>query len=604
MEAKLYIYLFDYFIVSSLLRFAIVVLFGAQHPKHLGELRVRRIVNYGSLSDCIHLVLAILFFQQDIRVMLTSYMFFGIDFEVYWSIQSIIFLYFSIIVIGIINRFSVVYLYRDPFFFKFFSLIHLLQFSLCLLILTRGTQSIFIGWEFMGLSSILLIAFYEYRVSVLKNSLIILVIYKVSDVLLYASLIYLGSIGIYNYDQISNPYCLLVLAAACLIKSSVLPWFWLPRAVEGPTQSTAVFYGGLATHIPVYLFMNMWQERSLDSVGWPIYVIISFIICSIICSNLLSQRVNDVKNAIAYSAITQLGIIYLEIIFGYSYLAMIHCVLHGLYRMVEFLKAPSMIYSRQLIEKERKYTTSIEGKRVLGWVPKGLRIWFYGLTYREFIAPRVLVHLIENFMGLYSSHINGRVMMSYIGYSLISILFMGFSTELIFENQLTFTELGLMGLAYLFNFLALLNKYNPRSFFLSLCMSVSAILLILINKVVPGVYFSVIVFIPAMIYVSLTAIRTKATNSSKMNFRGVLHKSTEANLLVLIVGLSIIGMPGLGTFFIWHRLEHALIDFEPGLIINCYVLLTLNTITFFRFYYANYLGKHDVLKQIQATDRL
>jgi len=607
MDNRLYTYLFYYFIISSLSRFIVVLLSSIQHPAELGEKRVRWVTNYGSIIDIVHFLIAFVCLTRDTHFILPDFMFFGIDFEVNWNYLSLVFLGFSLTIISLINRFSIVYLHRDPYYYKFFSIIYILQVSLCLLVLTNGSESIFIGWELLGMSSILLIAFYEDRVSVLKNSLTILVIYKISDILLYSCLICSSASDIKHYNMITNPLVIVLLLAACLIKSSVFPWFWLPRAVEGPTQSTAIFYGGLATHIPVFIFMNVWWNQEVLSLNTYMIMMVCLICSSIICSSLLSRRMNDAKNSIAYSAITQLGVIYLEVIFGYFHLAVIHCIIHGIYRIIEFLKAPSLLHSRYSIEKDRKSVNMAMHSIYQKILPETFRLWAYRICYHEFFIPRIMMNIIENFMGLYSSRVTAKTIKSYVFYSLLTIIFVESMTVSFLNQKISIRDEVLLILGYLLNILAFTRKYNPKHCFLLMTSSVFVTVMILAEKVFPALMFDISIYIAlygiSIAYVLHQSYRKKLLDQNATNFKGRIYQSTSLNLLLLISGLSIVGMPGLGMFFIWESLEHALVHSCPGLIINAYVLLALNTIVFFRFYYANFLGKQDALKQFHASYR-
>lgn len=609
MDNKLYTYLFYYFIASSLLRFVAVLLSSIQSPRELGEKRVRWVANYGSITDIFHFVVAFIFLNQDIRFMIPNFMFSGVNFEVNWTFLSIIFLGFAIIIISLINRFSIIYLHRDTYYYKFFSIIYILQVSLYLLILTDGSESIFIGWELLGLSSILLIAFYEYRISVLKNSLIILVIYKVADILLYSALIYSSAHDIRHFSMITEPRVIIVLLLACLIKSSIFPWFWLPRAMEGPTQSTAIFYGGLATHIPVFIFINVWWGQHFQSTNVLMMVMVCLIVSSIIGSSLLSKRMNDAKNSIAYSAIAQLGIIYLEVIFGYFHLAVMHCIIHGIYRTVEFLKAPSLLYSRHSIEKDRKSISTVLDSIRKKIFYKPIRIWLYKVCYHEFFIPRVFVNLIENFIGLYSSRVIKKTIKSYTFYSLIAIIIVAAVTVYILNYKISMQDGMLFIIAYILNLFAFSNKYDPKLFFLLMTSSIFITLTVLAEKIFPILIYSLWIYVPVLAYGLYLAYRKNSNidylllDQNIKNFTGRIYKSTTMNMLILFLGLSNIGIPGFGIFFIWGHIEHALLHIYPGLIINAYVLLSLNTILFFRFYYSNYLGKQEVLNQFYASYR-
>ena len=598
MEIEFYTYLFLYFSISSLLRFFGALLMSLIHSKPLAARLVKHMTDYGSILDLLHLGLAFVLFSHDVSFIIPNFVVESFGFDVNWNMRAILFLSFSIIIISLINRFSTVYLFRDPFYFKFFAMIHLLQLALVLLILTQGNETIFIGWEFLGISSILLIGFYEYRISVLKNSLVILAIYKVADLCLYSALLYSTAAGEPYYNLMTNPYCVFALLLACLIKSSVFPWYWLPRAVEGPTQSTAVFYGSLATHIPIYIFMNVWEHHSLSSHGLFVSIAAVFILLSIVCASMLSKIANDAKNSIAYATIAQLGIIYLEVLFGFTLLATVHCLLHGIYRTVEFLRSPSILYEHQLIEQDRKFSSEPLIFRLTHIMPIKLQLWLYKMTYNEFIFPKILMDGVENFMGLFSSRINALVVKAYIFYSLSFIFFIELMTFTLGRKFFLMDEL-LLALAYALNILAMINKYRPWIFFVALTASVMISLLILADKLYPILVWGAVFATMIMFYILILDYQLRNKLQQTANFMGQMHQSNGINFLLFILGLSIIGMPGLGIFFIWIELEHALINFYPGLILSAYALLSLNTIVFFRFYYVNFLGKYDALKQIK-----
>lgn len=601
METKFFTYLFLYFTIFSILRFIWSMISCTFSPKSAAEGSIRWLVRYGSILDLIHLSLAFILLKHDVGFYLSDFIYEGFAFDVYWDWKAFVFLSFSITVISLINHFSTVYLSGDPFYFKFFSMIYLLQLALVILILTRGNESIFIGWEFLGLSSVLLIAFYEYRSSVLKNSLIILAIYKTSDLLLYGALLYSAAAGIHDYHLINNPYCLISLLLACLIKSSVIPWFWLPKAVEGPTQSTAVFYGGLATHIPVYIFMRAWDIHRISDNYLLFSGLIFLILISVFMTSILSKIASDAKNSIAYATITQLGIIYLEVLLGFTLLATIHCLMHGFYRTMEFLRSPSILYEHQLIERGKVLTETQTGTHLSHLFPERLRVWVYNYAYNEFIFPRTLMYGVECFMGLFSSRINFFVIRTYLICSSLLLLFAELIAYFSARSELIYTDQLLLLLAYLLNLLAFLNKYRPKTFLAFLSASVLVSLIILSEKIYPMTLWFAIVGILVMVSVFSLTDRFRRHLPPVANFIGQMHRSNSFNFLLLIMGLSIVGMPGLGIFYIWSRLEHVLVTGYPNQLLLVYVLLTLNTIVFFRFYYVNFLGKHDLMEEIKAV---
>src|SRR3990167_2502766 len=314
MHERLSEYFFYYFTLSSLFRFILVLVFSNKKPVLLGERRIRWMVSIGILCDLIHLFLIMIFHAQLTQATIDHFFFFSEHISIIWNGYAIAFLTFSIGTICLVLRFSSYYLHRDAYFYKFFSLVFIFEFAVCLLILTSTSESIFIGWELLGLSSVLLIAFYEHRMSVLKSALVILAIYKLSDVIFYSALISAAYYGNHIYMHINNQVLEFMILGACLIKSSIFPWIWLPRAMEGPTPSSALFYGGIATHIPMFIFLNICMSHAHHFTVFTMMMIILLSIGAILTS-LMGKQSTDVKSGIAYASIAQLSIIYIEILF-------------------------------------------------------------------------------------------------------------------------------------------------------------------------------------------------------------------------------------------------------------------------------------------------
>src|SRR5205807_3919253 len=125
-------------------------------------------------------------------------------------------------------------------------------------------ETLFTGWELVGLSSALLIVFFQERPAPARNGLRVWAVYRISDAaLLIAAVVMHHMIGAGDFDQLlgANPWpggqtaateqqalvvgLLLLVAAAG--KSALVPFSgWLPRAMEGPTPSSAIFYGALS----------------------------------------------------------------------------------------------------------------------------------------------------------------------------------------------------------------------------------------------------------------------------------------------------------------------------------------------------------------------
>lgn len=594
-------YFFYYFTISSLVRFFLVLIFSGQTPITQGEKRVRFIVTSGILLDIIHLI-SILFLHHHLsQITINEFLYFSDSFKIMWTPYSISFFIFCISLITLVARFSSFYLHRDNYFYKFFSLLYILELAVTLLVLTSSSESIFIGWELLGLSSVLLIAFYEHRMSVLKNSLIILVIYKIADIIFYTALISSAYFGSPIYSQIANPLSEFFILIACLIKSSIFPWIWLPRAMEGPTPSSAIFYGGIATHIPMFIFLNISINHPFNN---PLLTAtaIGFILIATMITSLMSKQATDAKNAIALASITQLGIIYIEILMGFYTLALIHGIINGIYRSFEFLKSPSLIYQRRTIDNRREYRS--QGSFLEPLIPLKIRKNLYKLAYHEFYIPRMLIHGIELFLGLHNSRTKISAIKCYLLISLAIFFIFELCIYFLLPIKIGLFDESLLLLGLGFNFIATLYKYRPAHFFIAIIASTLTVFTLLFEHIHQITLRIEWIFLILLAYFIIDLLTNGIRIMNPINFSGRFFKSIKTNIFILIIGISVIGIPGLTSYIIWERLEHELLPYYPNLIMEGFFILALNTVLFFRFYYSNFLGKriptahHETIKRI------
>ncbi|MFT5018265.1 MAG: NADH-quinone oxidoreductase subunit L, partial [Limisphaerales bacterium] len=174
---------------------------------------------------------------------------------------------------GLILFFSRTYVHREKGYKRFYNNLKFFYFGLMLVLLAGNLEVLFVGWEVLGVTSFFLIGFYRERYLPVKNALKVVSLYRIADVALLLgiwithhyfghSVNFVSVEGLHDaQDHILNEriyqYAIpgLFLLAA-LVKSAQFPFSsWLPRAMEGPTTSSAIFYGSLSVHIGVFLLI-------------------------------------------------------------------------------------------------------------------------------------------------------------------------------------------------------------------------------------------------------------------------------------------------------------------------------------------------------------
>lgn len=288
--------------------------------------------------------------------------FIGSNFELSFLLDplSVGFLALTLILTNLIGDFSESYIHREPGYERFSLLFLLAAFGMILIVTGDHLGMILIGWEFLGISSALLIAFFSVRAAPVKHGLLVFIVYRIADLGLILSLFYAHShFGHVSFSHLfQEPIapsatvtvlgCLLLFSA--LGKSSLLPFIpWLPRAMEGPTPSSALFYGAFAVHAGPYLLLRCAPIVDASLALSTALVLLGLL--SALFSSLLGRIRSDVKTSLAYASMTQIALIYMEIGLHWYWVAAIHTAGHMCLRTYQFLRAPSALHDIHVREK-------------------------------------------------------------------------------------------------------------------------------------------------------------------------------------------------------------------------------------------------------------
>ncbi|MGQ0739108.1 MAG: proton-conducting transporter transmembrane domain-containing protein [Bacteroidota bacterium] len=258
----------------------------------------------------------------------------------------------------LVATFSRYYMHRDEGFKRFFHIILLFAAGYNLIIFSGNFETMFIGWEIKGLCSFLLIAFYRNRYLPVKNAYKTVSNYRVSDVALMLAMWMMHHLTHQNitFAQLGEAktiaeqtghysmavFIVIMLILAAVIKSAQFPFTtWLPRAMEGPTSSSAIFYGSLSVHIGVFLLLRtypFWQD-----ILWAKIIVISAGAITGIVATMIARVQPTVKTQIAYSSAAQIGIIFIEIALGFHILALVHFAGNAFLRTYQLLVSPSVL---------------------------------------------------------------------------------------------------------------------------------------------------------------------------------------------------------------------------------------------------------------------
>ena len=297
---------------------------------------------------------------------------------------SLPFLGMTVILSGLIGQFSATYLHRDHGFLRFYLLLHLFAFG-SLLAFAAGSFDLLIGgWELVGITSVLLIAFFQQRPEPVENALRVFTIYRASDIGLLVGVFamhqWAGTASFAGgFPQLTGTraaaVCVLLLFAAAG-KAAQLPFSgWLPRAMEGPTPSSAIFYGAISIHAGAFLLLR--AQPLLAHSGLASALVIAIGVLTAIHGTIVGRASADAKTSLAYASLTQVGVIFVEIGIGWTSIAVIHTLGHATVRTLQFLRAPSMLHDYHQMHSAAGGDLAQTGRHLREFFPERFQFWLY-----------------------------------------------------------------------------------------------------------------------------------------------------------------------------------------------------------------------------------
>ena len=264
-----------------------------------------------------------------------------------------------LIVTGIgflIHVYSIGYMHDDEGFWKFFAYLNLFIFSMLLLIMGDNLVVLFFGWEGVGLCSYLLIGFWYTNKEYGKAARKAFIMNRIGDLgLLLGIFLIFKTFGTLGFSEIFarlpqvqpeagvvTLICILLFIGA-MGKSAQIPLYtWLPDAMAGPTPVSALIHAATMVTAGVYLVARCNPLYSLSPDAMHFVALIGLI--TSIFAAVIGLRQNDIKKVLAYSTVSQLGLMFVALGMGAYASAIFHVTTHAFFKALLFLAAGSVIH--------------------------------------------------------------------------------------------------------------------------------------------------------------------------------------------------------------------------------------------------------------------
>ena len=301
---------------------------------------------------------------------------------------------------SLIHIYSCFYMSKEEGFTRYFSYLNLFVFMMLILVLADSLPLLFVGWEGVGLCSYLLIGFWFKEEKKVQAGMLAFVVNRMGDACFLLGIFFLFfHLGTFNFSEInllfktesyssSNTLFLapLLIFLGATGKSAQIPlYFWLPKAMAGPTPVSALIHAATMVTAGIYLlvrmsFCYMAFPQVLEGIAWLGAV-------TALGSALIACNSRDFKSVLAYSTISQLAYLFIAIGVKAFSASIFHLLTHGFFKALLFLCAGSVIHALSGEQDIRK----------MGGLKKSLPV-----TYLTYMIGALALMAVPPFSGFFS----------------------------------------------------------------------------------------------------------------------------------------------------------------------------------------------------------
>lgn len=526
---------------------------------------------------------------------------------------SLIYLLIATFLTGIIIVFSKSYIHREKGYKRFFNNIKFFYFGLVVVLMSGNLETLFVGWEVLGVTSFFLIGFYRDRYLPVKNALKVISVYRIADIALllgiWLSHHYFGySINFKDLDGLHSPhhhiinenfYLYLIpglFLLAAMVKSAQFPFSsWLPRAMEGPTTSSSIFYGSLSAHIGVFLLIRtspFWEGNY-----WFHFIIGGIGLITVLLASSTAKVQSTIKTQIAYSSLAQIGLMFIEVSLGWYWLAMIHFVGNAMLRSHQLLISPSILSYKIHDQFFHFNQPAQQGKD--SFLDK-LKLSLYILSIKEFNLDTFMYNFLWNPLKKVGNRIN--LLSPKITFSIYVPIFL-IGLYAIYHREIVPNNI----INYLPEFFAFLGFILILKSFVKRKSVLIAWLLIIVSQLFLSLSFGfneVFDFSQVHLYLSgiiisgvvglyvIYQLKKKGKNINLNQFQGHNYEFSGLAFIFIIACLGIAGFPITPTFIGEDLMLGHIHEDQFPLLVLLTLCLALDGLVVFRIYSRLFLGQH------------
>jgi NADH-quinone oxidoreductase subunit L len=247
------------------------------------------------------------------------------------------------------------YMGEDPDQPRYYAKVLFFIGGMILLVITKDLIGAFVGWEFMGLASYLLISFWYYKDSAANAGMQAFLYTRFGDIFILAAIAllmyYVGTVNLVELNKLADAGQIdktIALVAALFIfmgaigKSGQFPLYpWLMNAMEGPTTVSALIHGATMVNSGIYIVARLFDFFSYTDA---LFVVANVAALSAFIGSTSALVQKEIKKILAYSTMSHLSIAFVGLGVGSLAAGMLHLVNHAIFKALLFLSAGAVIY--------------------------------------------------------------------------------------------------------------------------------------------------------------------------------------------------------------------------------------------------------------------
>ena len=329
----------------------------------------------------------------------------------------------------IVHVYSVRYMVEEPGYGRFFILLDLMTGSLMLMVVAGDLITLIIAWHLVGILLYFLLGHDTRSRPAYRYAFWTWITYRFGDLPLVLAAVLLfqaydsWSLSVIFERVAENPQMLtvfglslvetvgaLIALAAFARSAQFFLHTWLPYTMSGPTPVSALMHAGIVN--AGGFLINRFAPVYVETGGVMHWILIVGLVTAVLGSLLMLTQ-NDIKKALGYSTMGQMGFMIMECGVGAFSLAIYHLIAHGLFKGTMFLSAGGVIGKARKndgVPKDDLYNFVV-AKR-----PARKRKSWLLLTALTVLIPGVVIFAAHWFVAQDFIHKQGAVILLFFGW--------------------------------------------------------------------------------------------------------------------------------------------------------------------------------------------